>query len=138
MAGVTKGFKPLDLKLLEKAEQTSEAERTKHEASCHCGSVEYTVILNKPFPQYSVNKCNCSICEHNGYLLVYPRRVDVVITKGGIYLRCLHASETTANVFSGEENIARYAFNTRTKSHKFWCVDSVPHSCTIRGGHSST
>jgi hypothetical protein len=63
-------------------EETSPEERTTHAASCHCGAVQYDVTLKYPFPKYPVNKCTCSICFNNGYLLVYPCRRDVVFTKG--------------------------------------------------------
>ncbi|EUC42644.1 hypothetical protein COCMIDRAFT_39327 [Bipolaris oryzae ATCC 44560] len=39
-------------------------------ASCHCGIVQYSVLLSPPLPQCKVVSCNCSICTRNGYLLV--------------------------------------------------------------------
>ena len=60
----------------------SDVKPTTHKANCHCGAVRFTVTLKYPFPKYKINKCNCSICTKNGYLLVYPLRRDVVWIKG--------------------------------------------------------
>lgn len=52
-----------------------------YNATCHCGNIKYTVTLpNALAPEGSgkINKCNCTICTKNGYLLVYPKRTDVV------------------------------------------------------------
>jgi hypothetical protein len=94
------------------------AERTTHAASCHCGAVEFTVTLESPFPKYPVNKCNCSICFQNGYLLVYPCRRDIVFLKGeSTFFSFLNDLVVTR--FSGYDNLGSYAFNTKTKSHMF-------------------
>lgn len=45
---------------------------------------QFTVTLKWPFPKYTVNSCTCSICTHNGYLLVYPMRQDVKFSGGKI------------------------------------------------------
>lgn len=63
-------------------EPTSDEERTTHDASCHCGEIQYKVTLKWPFPKYTVNTCSCSICTTQGYLLVYPCRRDVNFTEG--------------------------------------------------------
>ena len=60
----------------------SNGKLTTHKANCHCGTVCFTVTLKYPFPEFKINKCNCSICSKNGYLLVYPTRKDVVWTRG--------------------------------------------------------
>jgi hypothetical protein len=60
----------------------SEVKPTTHKANCHCGAVRFTVTLKYPFPEYKINKCNCSICTKNGYLLVYPPRKDLVWEQG--------------------------------------------------------
>jgi hypothetical protein len=52
-----------------------------YNGSCHCGAIKYTVTLDDalaPEGTGKINKCNCSICHSNGYLLVYPKREDVV------------------------------------------------------------
>lgn len=55
---------------------------SKHSASCHCGAIRYTVTLSPPLPSQKLASCNCTICTKNGYLLLYPRRQDVVIHQG--------------------------------------------------------
>jgi len=100
MSVPAKDPRPLDVNILLVVEETSEAERTTHEASCHCGAVQFTVTLKWPFPKYPVNKCSCTICTQNGYLFVYPCRRDIVFTKG-------------------YDNLGSHVFNTKTKPHKF-------------------
>lgn len=78
--------RPLDFAILTVVEETPEAERTTHAAQCHCGAVKFNVTLKWPFPKYPVNKCTCTICTHNGYLLVYPARRDVDFIEGEIEL----------------------------------------------------
>lgn len=90
----------IDKNILMKVEETPADERTTHEAQCHCGAVKYDVTLNRPFPKYPVNRCNCTICTQLGYLLVYPSRQDVIFHQG-------------------YDNLGSYAFNTKTKSHRF-------------------
>lgn len=81
--------KPLDFAHFEGVEPTGPEERTTHEAQCHCGAIAYSVTLKWPFPKNPINNCNCSICQHNGYLLVYPTRKDVVFHTGKISARAL-------------------------------------------------
>ncbi|KAF2805494.1 uncharacterized protein BDZ99DRAFT_106240 [Mytilinidion resinicola] len=72
-------------------------------ASCHCGSVQYTVTLSPPLtdPTREVFECNCSICSRNGYLLVYAKHEDV-------------------NFTAGEEILERYTFAKARVAH-FFC-----------------
>lgn len=56
-------------------------EKTTDQANCHCGSTKFIVSL-PPLSTVKVNHCNCSICTHNGYLLVYPTRSDVKFQSG--------------------------------------------------------
>ena len=58
------------------------AHTSTHPASCHCGAVQYTVTLSPPLPLQKVGSCNCTICTKNGYLLLYPRRQDLIIHQG--------------------------------------------------------
>lgn len=52
---------------------------------CHCGAVQYKATISPPLyasatpadGQYEVVNCDCSICERNGYLLVYPFQKDI-------------------------------------------------------------
>lgn len=77
-------------------------------ASCHCDTVQYTVLLSPPLPQWKVVSCNCSICSRNGYLLVYPERSKV-------------------HIKSGEEALKNYSFGAKRNLHKFCekCGSSV-------------
>ncbi len=69
-------------------------------ASCHCGTVQYTVDLSPPLKDWKVTSCNCSICTCNGYLLVYPLRKN------------LHVS-------SGEDSLKTHSFGPKRTLHKF-------------------
>ncbi|ATZ46360.1 hypothetical protein BCIN_01g09710 [Botrytis cinerea B05.10] len=98
---VTHTYKPFSGEFFGRVEETSDEERTTHEGGCHCGAVTFTVTLKWPFPKYTVNSCTCSICTHNGYLLVYPMRQDVK--------------------FSGdsEENMGSYKWRHKVADHRF-------------------
>lgn len=90
---------------------------TTHRANCHCGAVRFTVTLKYPFPEYKINKCNCSICIKNGYLLVYPPRKDLVWIKG----RDIHLAPGLSVMFMliGYDNMTEYYFGMKKKAHKF-------------------
>lgn len=77
-------------------------------ASCHCGTVSYSVSLSPPLPDWKVVSCNCTICQRNGYYLVYPSREQVRIT-------------------SGENALRIYTFGPNRNLHKFCghCGSSV-------------
>ncbi|KAF9881821.1 glutathione-dependent formaldehyde-activating enzyme [Colletotrichum karsti] len=50
--------------------------------SCHCGDVTVAVMskpLDETFEEWIVD-CNCSICERNGYVWIYPKVEHVVLT----------------------------------------------------------
>ena len=68
------------------------SDKIEHEASCHCGAIKNTVMhpnlmyqsphstTSPAAPVSNINivvECNCSICQRNGYVLVYPQRGDV-------------------------------------------------------------
>src|SRR5690242_8806215 len=84
------------------------ANTSTHSASCHCGSVQYTVTLSPPLSLQTIGSCNCTICLKNGYLLLYPRRQDVV-------------------VLQGEEALKSHSFGQKQLLHKFCggCGSSV-------------
>jgi hypothetical protein len=69
-------------------------------ASCHCGIVQYSVLLSPPLAESKVVSCNCSICTRNGYLLVYPERSQL-------------------QVKSGEEMLRDYSFGRKRNLHRF-------------------
>jgi hypothetical protein len=79
-------------------------------ASCHCGSVQYSVLLSPPLAKWKVVSCNCSICTRNGYLLVYPERSQL-------------------QVKSGEGMLRDYSFGAKRVLHRFCsrCGSAVWH-----------
>lgn len=86
-------------------------------ANCHCGAVAYTVQLPS-LETYEVNKCNCSICTKNGYLLVYPSRTSVVFHRGFDHLRS-------------------YFFGKKQKPHKFCPTCGSSILIDFNGTHKS-
>jgi hypothetical protein len=70
-----------------------------YKANCHCGQVRMSVILPDLLTT-RVNRCNCSICTRNGYLLVYPKREHV-------------------SFLCGEDKLSAYRFGNRRKPHMF-------------------
>ncbi|KIM77152.1 hypothetical protein PILCRDRAFT_41051, partial [Piloderma croceum F 1598] len=60
---------------------------TAYNASCHCGALSLTLRIpslsqNDNGSNIKVSSCNCSICTRNGYLMVYPKRENVVFHSG--------------------------------------------------------
>lgn len=86
-----------------------------HSASCHCGNIQYTVTLSPPLPLQKIGSCNCTICLKNGYLLLYPRRQDVVIHQG-------------------EEALKSHSFGQKQLLHRFCsgCGSSVWHDPRLK------
>ncbi|KAF2465930.1 uncharacterized protein BDR25DRAFT_81122 [Lindgomyces ingoldianus] len=84
------------------------ADAQTYDATCHCGTVKYSVTLTPPLPKWKVCSCNCSICARNGYLLVYPLREQLKVT-------------------SGEDALKSYSFGRKMNQHKFCtnCGSSV-------------
>ncbi|KAF7981361.1 hypothetical protein HWV62_33825 [Athelia sp. TMB] len=70
--------------------------------NCQCGTVTFTMRA----PSFADNtpeqcwQCNCSICDRNGYLFVYPPQHDVIF-------------------HTGYDSLSEYTFNTKRKPHKF-------------------
>ncbi|KAK0730084.1 glutathione-dependent formaldehyde-activating enzyme, partial [Lasiosphaeris hirsuta] len=89
-------------------EPSAEIEHAKlYSGSCHCGGVALalkSVPLDKEYPDRVVD-CNCSICERNAYVWIYPKADQVVI--------------------QGEENIARYQFANRILDKTFCKICGV-------------
>lgn len=83
-----------------------------YNASCHCGNIRYTVTLTdalSPEGVGKINRCNCTICTKNGYLLVYPKRTDVVFLDGS------------------EARLKEYFMGPKVKPHRFCpeCSSSI-------------
>jgi hypothetical protein len=65
--------------------------------SCHCGRVQFEVIVPE---EIVVQECNCSICSRSGYLhLIVP--------------------QSRFTLLQGEENLTRYTFDTHDAKHLF-------------------
>lgn len=56
-------------------------EPTSYDANCHCGAVKFTVKIPS-LKDHKVMSCNCSLCIRNGYLMIYPKRKDVIFHSG--------------------------------------------------------
>ncbi|KAH7408389.1 Mss4-like protein [Phaeosphaeria sp. MPI-PUGE-AT-0046c] len=84
----------------------AEAPSKKYNASCHCGAFKYTVEASPPLddPAAEVTICNCSICDRNGYMHIYPPDSRVEFTKGDI-------SKFTSYTF-GSHKVAHYFCGT--------------------------
>jgi len=68
-------------------------------ASCHCGKSRFTITIPS-LDTTTVTSCNCSICQINGYLNVYPLRKNVSFQ-------------------SPYEELGSYVFASQTRVHKF-------------------
>jgi len=75
------------------------AHEVTYSASCHCGKTKFTVTMPS-VDKIKIVSCNCSICEINGYLNVYPLRKNVKFQ-------------------SGFEDLGSYRFGSETCAHKF-------------------
>jgi len=79
---------------------------------CHCGAVRFKVshppLDPQPTCQVPVSNCNCSICQKNGYLSIYPNRGDI-------------------EWLSGWDEMKNYRFGSKNRDHKFCglCGSSV-------------
>ncbi|CAJ2508746.1 Uu.00g137720.m01.CDS01 [Anthostomella pinea] len=80
------------------------APKLTYKGNCHCGLVRFTAAL-PDIRMGTVNRCNCSICTKNGYLLVYPRVEDVTFVSG-------LGGE-------GDDSLSVYRFGSGVKPHRF-------------------
>ncbi|KAI5459314.1 glutathione-dependent formaldehyde-activating enzyme [Mariannaea sp. PMI_226] len=72
--------------------------------SCHCGSVQVALSSKQIDGTFTerIGECNCSICQRNGYIWIWPRREHVVI-------------------HGDAENIGRYFFKGSDLLAKIFC-----------------
>ncbi|KAK8922494.1 hypothetical protein VCV18_006550 [Metarhizium anisopliae] len=80
-----------------------------YKGGCHCGAVT-VAVMSKPLDETFEDgglECNCSICERNGYVCMYPLNEQVV----------LHAEEPA--------NIGRYAFSMNMFNKTFCKICGV-------------
>ncbi|KAM0742621.1 hypothetical protein ACQRIT_002798 [Beauveria bassiana] len=70
--------------------------------SCHCGKLTIAAVIKtlEDDRDSGMIECNCSICERNAYLWVYPKTEQVVLS-------------------GKEEDIARYRFNHEVLAKPF-------------------
>lgn len=69
-----------------------------HKGQCHCGSVKFTVRLEKGL--IDPRHCNCSMCKRRGAVVASVELKDLVIDQG-------------------EDVLSLYQFNTHTAKHYF-------------------
>ncbi|MCT4713395.1 GFA family protein [Enterobacteriaceae bacterium H11S18] len=74
-------------------------------ASCHCGSVKFTVELSEGGFD-TIRRCNCSFCRMRGAVVV-------------------SAPLTGITVLEGQERLTEYRFNTQQAVHFFCSVCGV-------------
>jgi len=74
--------------------------------SCHCGAVKVGV-RTKPFSEQTAIECNCSLCNRNGYVSLYPPTEDFSVDG---------AENTTAYIWVERPHLA----------HKFCKTCGVP------------
>jgi len=77
-----------------------------HTGGCHCKAVEF-VLASPPLEEDEVAECNCSICQGNGCLWIYPNWSDIAF------------SPTSAS------NLTRYTFGKGENAHYFCQVCGV-------------
>lgn len=74
-----------------------------YESSCHCGTIQFKFLL-PPLDKISVCQCNCSICDINGYLNVYPFAEDI---------------EWVTSKDTLEKSLGSYRWNSKKREHHF-------------------
>ncbi|POS72101.1 glutathione-dependent formaldehyde-activating enzyme [Diaporthe helianthi] len=92
-------------------------EYSHHKANCHCGATGFTFSISPPLDKYPVVECNCSICQRNGYLLVYPIKEDLKLRDG--------AEEAMGSYCFANNNVKHY-FCKQCGSSVFFEVLSPP------------
>ncbi|MEM1436355.1 MAG: GFA family protein [Pseudomonadota bacterium] len=87
---------------------------------CHCGAVRFEVDAPKTF---TVDECNCSICEAVGYLHLLVAKEDFRVTQGEDAL-------TDYRFGSGE---ARHRFCSICGVKSFYIPRSHPNGVAVNG-----
>ena len=75
-----------------------------HNASCHCGSVQFELSL--PNGLDDPRRCDCSMCRRRGTIVAS-------VTLDGI------------KIIKGEDKLSLYQFNTMTAKHYFCSVCGI-------------
>ncbi|KAJ6588240.1 Mss4-like protein [Mycena capillaripes] len=84
----------------------TDAETKTYEGNCHCGAIKFSVVL-PPLETTPLLSCGCSICTKKGYLMVFPPKSAVTVTKGA----------GTDGLGAGV--LTDYAFNSKQVKHRF-------------------
>lgn len=82
---------------------TAKPKSKTYEGACHCGKVKFTMKLSPPVEDGLVTNCNCSICQVNGYLMVYPL-------------------ESNITWLSGFDSMTTYTFGLEKIAHSFCSI----------------
>jgi len=82
---------------------TSTPELQTFQGHCHCGKFAYD-FKHQPLDQSEVVRCNCSICDIKGYLLIYCDEAQLKFTKGS------------------RDDLTKYLFNRKMNAH-FFCPE---------------
>ncbi|KAH8602125.1 Mss4-like protein [Bisporella sp. PMI_857] len=78
---------------------TAEIEGSKvYSGGCHCGAVR-VAVKTKPLPEIEIKEDNCSICQRNANIFMYPNQSQVSIV--------------------GEENTTDYLFGRKWGGNRF-------------------
>ncbi|GKZ35320.1 hypothetical protein AbraIFM66950_005915 [Aspergillus brasiliensis] len=80
--------------------------------SCHCTAVRLSV-QSRPLPEIEVKEDNCSICQRNANICIYPHRSQVT----------LH----------GQESLTEYRFGRGFTGHQFCKICGVPVIMKLHG-----
>jgi len=77
---------------------------TPHKGACHCGAVQFEVILTDGLN--TARRCTCSMCRMRGAVAVSAQLAGLKITQG-------------------EDKLALYQFNTKQAKHYFCSVCGI-------------
>lgn len=86
-------------------------EYTTYSGGCHCDAVRFQVLIDR----FTVEDCNCSICQKKGFLH-------------------LIVSSENFTLLQGAEVLTSYSFNTKTAKHLFCSICGI-HSFYIPRSH---
>lgn len=76
--------------------------------SCHCGTVEFEVVLDVPLddPNMKLARCNCSLCKRRQVVMAAVPLSDLRVTKGA-------------------DKLTLYQWNTKVAKHYFCSVCGI-------------
>ena len=90
---------------------TKSPESATYNGGCHCGAVRFQVLIDR----FTVEDCNCSICQKKGFLhLIVPSE--------------------NFTLLQGAEVLTSYTFNTKIAEHLFCSICGI-HSFYIPRSH---